>query len=76
MIFQNLVERKEPVMTYNSECPQVRQHHSFFWDTKLSLERMEEISGWIGGLSPKERGLLDDLLDDIRKATEFDCFGD
>jgi hypothetical protein len=46
--------------------PSVQPNHSFFWDTKLSLERMKEISDWIGSLSKEDKSKLDDLIADVK----------
>ncbi len=44
----------------------VQKHRSFWWDTKLSAERMRAISDWVGSLSKEDRDKLDDLLEDYR----------
>jgi hypothetical protein len=49
----------------------VQQHHSFFWNTKLTAERMREISDWIGTLSKEDRNKLDDLEDDVREDDQY-----
>lgn len=58
---------------YNPGCKTVRQFHSFFWDTELTLERMEEISEWIGSLSKEDKSKLDNLLFDVRVAAQWDA---
>ena len=51
--------------------PSVTKNHSFFWDTKLTEERMWEISDWLGSLTPEQRKLLDDMLADMREEAEW-----
>lgn len=58
---------KEP----NWQTPTVRPNHSFFWNTDLTLERMQEISDWIGTLSKEDRKKLDDLLTDVREDVQW-----
>ena len=53
---------------YSNDLPiTIQKNHSFFWDTKLSKERMELISKWIGKLSKDELGLLKDLISDVEE---------
>lgn len=51
----------------------VKEFHTFFWHTKLSDERMQEISDWIGSLTLEEKCRLDDLLSDYRDELEWEC---
>ena len=50
----------------------VQQGHSFYWQTNLSIDRMEEISAWIMTLTPEQRSYLRDIISDTREATSFD----
>lgn len=49
----------------------VQPNHSFFWNTKLPIERMKAISDWIGSLSAEDRSKLNDLLADVRREQEW-----
>ena len=51
----------------------IKEFHTFFWHTKLSDERMQEISDWIGSLTLEEKYYLDDLLSDYRDELEWEC---
>ena len=44
----------------------------FFWDSRLTLGRKQEIAKWIGDLKPADRLILRDIIEDTRQATEFD----
>lgn len=48
---------------------------AFYWDSKLSKKRKEEIIAWVMGLSEKDAQMLEDLLDDQRKETIDYCDG-
>lgn len=54
----------------------IHKYHCFFWDTKLSDERMKEINNWIGTFTPEQRKMFDDLLWDYRDEIEWNCSGD
>ncbi len=47
--------------------------HSFFWDTRLSEKRRQQIVDWANSLDENERVMLQDMLDDARAATRFDA---
>ena len=49
---------------------------SFFWDTKLSQDRMQEIIDWIAQLPDDQRALLNDLLDDVREEATWNAEGE
>ena len=53
-------------------CPTVQKHHTFFFDTKLSANRMQEISDWIGELSLNDRKKLEELIEDVKEYKELD----
>lgn len=51
-----------------------RQHtapSSFHWNSKLSLERKQELIDWVASLSDHEAGMLEDLLQDVRDDEQF-----
>lgn len=54
----------------------VFDNHSFFLQTKLTQDRMRQISDWIGSLDTEHRKLLDDLLKDEREQEEYKQWGD
>ncbi len=53
-----------------------RQHtfrSSFFWNSKLSDERKDEIIAWVASLSDEDADKLEDLLQDARLDEQFNC---
>jgi hypothetical protein len=44
---------------------------SFFWQSKLSTKRKEEILAWLKTLDNRELDMLQDLLTDTREAAEW-----
>lgn len=53
-----------------------RQHtfrSSFFWNSKLSDERKDEIIAWVASLSDEDADKLEDLLQDTRLDEQFNC---
>ena len=50
----------------------VLKHHTFYWNTSLSQERMDEIDALLESLTPEQRRMIDDLLSDHREEVEFD----
>ncbi len=67
------MDPKTPEREYNLACSVVRRNHSFFFNSKLTFERMCEISEWIGTLTKDQRKMLDDLLSDERSSAKFDA---
>lgn len=45
----------------------------FFWDSKLSQARKDEIRLWVNSLNEREQDMLEDIRRDVRQDTEFDC---
>jgi hypothetical protein len=54
----------------------VLKHHTFYWNTSLSQERMDEIDALLDSLTHEQRRMIDDLLLDHREEVEFDCADD
>jgi hypothetical protein len=57
-----------------SKCKQpktVHSHISFFWDTRLTNERMEEINAWVATLTEEQLKMLHDLQVDSRQEGDF-----
>ena len=54
----------------------VYSEHSFYWDTELSEERMEEIAAWLGNLPFKERRYISDLIEDTVADEQFYASGE
>ena len=53
-----------------------RQHtfrSSFFWNSKRSDERKDEIIAWVASLSDEDADKLEDLLQDARLDEQFNC---
>ena len=57
-----------------SFTPHISQSYpeGFFWDSRLTLGRKQEIAKWIGELKPADRLILRDIIDDVEKSTAFD----
>ena len=48
-------------------------NRSFFWDTWLTEKRMEQISDWLGTLTPEQKDMLKDILCDYRSDIMRQC---
>lgn len=59
-------------MSIQDICSTVQKHHSFFWNSELTPERMKEISDWIGSLSKEDRRKLRDVLKDAIDECRYD----
>ena len=46
---------------------------SFFWDSRLSNERKQEIIDWVAGLPDHDALKLQDLIDDVREEAHFNA---
>lgn len=44
----------------------------FYWDSKLDAGRKAEIIEWTKSLTPTQRAMLEDIVGDTRRATDFD----
>jgi len=62
----NNLDHKLPECEFNLACPTVRKNRSFHYRTKLSFERMCQISDWIGSLTPEQKDMLEDVIFDAR----------
>lgn len=65
-------------MKPSSATPYISQSYTegFFWDSRLTLGRKQEIAKWIGTLKPADRLILRDIIEDTRQATDFDVRGE
>lgn len=61
-------------MKPSSATPYISQSYpeGFFWDSRLTLGRKQEIAKWIGELKPADRLILCDIIEDAEKSTSFD----
>lgn len=61
-------------MKPSSATPYISQSspEGFFWDSRLTLGRKQEIAKWIGTLKPADRLILCDIIEDAEKSTAFD----
>ena len=53
-----------------------RQHtfrSSFFWDSKLTEVRKDELIAWVESLSDEDADKLEDLLRDVREDEQYSC---
>ncbi len=57
-----------------SSTPYISQSSTegFFWDSRLTLGRKQEIAKWIGDLKPADQLILCDIIEDAEKSTAFD----
>jgi ABC-type phosphate/phosphonate transport system substrate-binding protein len=46
---------------------------SFFWNTRLSEDRMQEISDFLGTLSKQDKNKIEDLIQDSKEEADYDC---
>lgn len=46
---------------------------SFFWDSKLTEKRKDELIAWIKSLSDEDADKLEDLLRDVREDEQYNC---
>ncbi len=53
--------------------PEHEHRSSFFWDSKLPDSRKDEIIAWVKSLSNAEVQYLNDITQDVREATEYNC---
>ena len=54
-------------MKPSSASPYISQSYpeGFFWDSRLTLGRKQEIAKWIGDLKPADRLILADIIEDV-----------
>ena len=50
--------------------PEHTHRSSFFWDSKLSDERKDEIIAWVASLGNAEVQMLNDITQDVREDIE------
>jgi hypothetical protein len=46
---------------------------SFFWRSKLSMERKEKIVAWVNSLDDDARSMLNDIIDDTSESTQWEA---